>query len=234
MAPFREFRDDELAGLSDEELMDYIRRARAAGRMDAASTAARILAFSYEDMVRSFVRNRVSDMGDQVIEDIVEVAVFDAVRSAESFKGETVPQFRAFVYTIAGRRIDDYHRKGRVRHGDKDIKVKTTPLEYESDEEIRHHDEPVIDPSDALLEGILFSQALFELERDDHRMVIELRRFRGLSYREIADEVNRHFGGRVDDSMTENNANKIDSRFEERFQRLLVEAEDPPPLDDDD
>ena len=79
----------------------------------------------------------------------------------------------------------------------------------------------------------IFNQAFSELN-DAHKLVICLIRFYGLPHKKVAEQVNRHFGDQLNDPMTEQNVNQINSRFDRRLDELLVEADDPPPLDDDD
>ena len=89
------------------------------------------------------------------------------------------------------------------------------------------------DPLDAVDRASIFNQAFSELN-DAHKLVICLIRFYDLSHKEVAEQVNRHFKGQMDDPMTEQNVNQINSRFEKRLEELLQEADDPSPPDDDD
>ena len=113
-ANFRGLNDAQLAKLSDEELIAYIVRARAAGREDAAALAAQILAFKLEGEVIGWFWNQIGSKGQVVVEELAAVTIRDAIKWAEAFRGETRNEFRAAVFRIAKRRRVDYLRKKRV------------------------------------------------------------------------------------------------------------------------
>jgi RNA polymerase sigma factor (sigma-70 family) len=222
VSSFRELSEQELSGLSPEELFSYARRARAMGDDISATAALRLLAYGLEPVVRAFVLVRIGDMDSQIVEEIVETAIFDAIRSAESFAGSTLAQFRAFAFTIARRRIDDHHRRDRIRHGDKERKVQLTPLEREGAEgEVLIHERPSEDPADAIAEASVFTQVLGGMDNDVHRAVVVLERFEDPPHAEIAERVNRQFGLSDDDLMREDNVAQICSRFRKRFGEAL-------------
>ena len=168
------------------------------------------------------MRTRIQDRGGAVADEIAETAISDAITSAESFAGSTIGEFRSWVFTIARRRIADYHRKGRVE---------TEPLEVDWGEGARERELSGGNPIEAIDKGSVFNQAYSELN-DAHKLVICLIRFYGLPHRKVAEQVNRHFGAQLNDPMTEQNVNQINSRFDKRLDQLLGEAEDPPPNDD--
>jgi RNA polymerase sigma factor (sigma-70 family) len=224
-ANFRELNESELAKLSrdsEEELIAYVVEARRAGRDEAAIKAAQILAFRYQERIRGFVRVKIAGKGSGVADDVAETALSDAIVSMESFAGSTIGEFRSWVFTIARRRIADYLRKGRVE---------TEPLEVDWGEGARERELPGGNPIEAIDRGSVFNQAYSELN-DAHKLVICLVRFYGLPHKKVAEQVNRHFGAQMNDPMTEQNVNKINSRFDKRLDQLLGEAEDPPPHGD--
>jgi RNA polymerase sigma factor (sigma-70 family) len=222
---FRERNDVDLARLGDEELVAYLVEARRAGRTEAAVTAAQVLALRYEPRIRGFVANRLGSKGAAVVDDVAERTLTDAIASAAGFGGESVKEFGAWIFRIARRRIVDYHRKGRVDE---------IPLEVETKE--GETVERVIktgDPTRVIDHASVINQALGE-QNDAHREATVLVRFRGYAHKEAADEVNRQFKGKLNDPMTEQNVSQINSRFGKRLDELLDEAEEPPPVDDDD
>ncbi len=165
------------------------------------------------------------ERGSAVADEIAEKAIGDAIASVGGFAGASVGEFRAWVFTIARRRIYDYLRKGRVRE---------EPLEIDWGEgETERKEMGAGDPIDAVDRGSIFGQAFSELN-DAHKLVICLVRFYDLPHKKVAEQVNRHFGDQLNDPMTEQNVNQINSRFDKRLDRLLDDADDPRPPDDDD
>jgi RNA polymerase sigma factor (sigma-70 family) len=228
---FRERNDAELAKLardSEEKLIAYIVEARRADRLEAAVQGAQILAFRYQERIRGFVFNRLGSKGPLVVDEIAERTLADAISSMESFAGSTIGEFRGFVFRIARRRIADYLRKGRVEE---------EPLEVDwgegTEERPATEQQKQANPQAAIDEASVFNQAFAELN-EAHKLVICLIRFYALPHKKVAEQVNRHFGSQLNDPMTEQNVNQINSRFDKRLDELLDEADDPPPLDDDD
>lgn len=229
-ANFREFNDPELARLSDEELIAYIVRARAAGRPDCAARAAAILAYRQQQRVRAFVAVRLASKGSGVVEEVAEQAVFDAIRGAASFEGGTLKEFRRWVFVIARRRIADRIDKQQRKQ---DSLYEEVPLEQDWGEGPQERPLPGGDPIEAFERGSVFNQAFGELRKDSHKLVVLLGLY-GYSHREIARKVTSQLAGSEADPISENNVSKILSRFNKRLDDLLEEADDPPPPPDDD
>lgn len=222
---FRERNDAELARLDDDKLVAYVVDSRRVGQSEAAVTAAQVLAFRYERRIRAFIANKLGSKGATVIEEVAERTLTDAIGSAAAFEGKTVPEFGGWIFRIARRRIADYHRKGRVDE---------VPLEFETREgETRERVIPTGDPTEVVDYSSVINQALSELN-ETHKLVVFLVRFRGISHKTTATQINRHFGDALNDPMTEQNVNQINSRFGKRLDELLEEADDPPPPDDND
>jgi RNA polymerase sigma factor (sigma-70 family) len=222
VSSFRELSEHELSRFSPDELISYAAQARGAGANQAAIAALRLLAFALEPVVRAFVLARIGDMDPQVVEEIIETTIFDTIRSAGNFEGATLAQFRSFAFTIARRRIDDHHRRDRIRHGAEERKVQLTPLEREGPEgDVLIHEPTVPDPSEAIMEAGVFAELLKGMENDVHRAVIVIERFEDPPHAEIAERVNRQFGLSQDDLMSEDNVAQICSRFRKRFGEAL-------------
>jgi DNA-directed RNA polymerase specialized sigma24 family protein len=106
MAPFRERGEHELVQLPSEELVGYLRAARAAGRHDAVRLALAILVFGYHDRVRWRVERKVAEHEvDEVVGDVLESAV------GAIFAGDSVGEFTSWLWTITDRRIVDHYRR---------------------------------------------------------------------------------------------------------------------------
>jgi DNA-directed RNA polymerase specialized sigma24 family protein len=230
---FRELSEHELDQLSDEELVAYIVRARDSGHLDAAVTGAQLLVFRYEDAVRGFVFNRIGDLGDTVCDQVAGVALGDAAEAAAGFRGDTLGQFRGLVFKITRLRIVDHHRGRYQKDG---TIVREEPLEPDRGDDGPARELGGDDPTDERIErlhrGSVFKRVFSKLNRV-HQMVILLVKFKDLPHREVADQVNRHFEGDLNDPMTEQNVNKINSRFDQEMDKLLDE-DDPPAGNDDD
>ena len=211
-ANFRELNDAELYELSDDELVAYIVSARAAGRTRAAEVGVQILAYKHERQVTGFVFNQLGSKGAEVVEQVAARTIADAIAAAASFEGETIEEFRGFLFRIARRRRVDYLRKNRVDE---------VPLVNERDEDAREREFSEGDPLEAVDRASVFNQAFRELQRDDHKLVVLLTVFHDLPAKEVAEQVNRQFAAASDDTMSEQNVNQINSRFRKRLDELL-------------
>jgi RNA polymerase sigma factor (sigma-70 family) len=221
---FRERNDAEMARMTDDELIAHIAAARAKDQDDQAVMAVQILAYRHERAVLAFIQKELGSKGPQVVEEVAERTIADAIRSAASFEGVVIEEFRGWLFQVARRRRVDYLRKRRVEE---------VPLARGGEDgEEREFGEG--DPLDAVDRASIFNQAIAELQKDSHKLVVYLSTFHDLPARETVEQVNRHFEGGSDDPMTEQNVNKINSRFRKRLDELLDEADDPQRPDDDD
>ncbi len=205
--------------------MAYIVKARAAGRIEAAVLAVQVLAYGHERRISGFIYNQLGSKGADVVDEVAARTIADAIRSAASFEGRSIGEFRAWVFTIARRRRADYLRKKRVDE---------VPSVTDYGEGEREDEHAAGNPIDAVDDASVFNQALSELSQDAHKLVVLLGVIHDLPHKQIAVQVNRQFGEQLDDPMTENNASQILSRFKKRLDELLDEADDPPPPPDDD
>lgn len=205
MADFRELPEHELSVLDDEQLIAYLRAARAAGRHEAMKPAVAVLVYGYHPTLVNRARLKLPDAD---IEDVVSEAIASAIVSA--FDGSSVGEFRSWLHTILSRRIADYHEARKRR-------PKTAPLPGE-DEETWGHEPRVAPEGEALHARECVERALGELKNPRHRRVLDLYVFGPHS----AGETARLVG----DGMTEANVHQIASRFERRVKELLEEGSD--------
>ena len=196
--------------MSDEQVVDYLRGARQAGRPDAMKPALAILVFGYWDSLVNRARLRLPAPD---AEDVAGEAVASAIASA--FDGRSIGEFRSWLHTILSRRVADYHEARKRR-------VKTTELvtEHGGDDEVWGTEPGVPFEGDALFASDCLARAYEELEREDHRRVVDLYVYGPLSAAATAAEV----GG----GMSEANVHKISSRFQRRFGELLEGGGDNP------
>ncbi|MGH2715690.1 MAG: RNA polymerase sigma factor [Thermoleophilaceae bacterium] len=204
MSDFRELPEHQLETLSDERLVDYLRRARGAGRHDAMKPAVAALVYGYWDNLVN--RARLKLRTDADAEEVAAEAVVSAIASA--FDGSSVGEFRSWLHTILSRRIADWW-EAREQKLDKTL----LPSEHEGDEEVWGREPSAGFEGDALFARECIRSALAEIEDPRHRRVIELY----LLGPHPAAETARLVG----DGMTEANVHQIASRFQRRVKELL-------------
>lgn len=192
---FPERDEHELSRLDDDALLAYLLKARVAGRLEAATTALRVLVWGYLDIIEMRVRLKVPT---HEVDEVVGTVMESALKSA--FDGTSEGEFRSWVHTIADRRIADFHRRSRLD---------TTQLP-DGSEESGGRDIP--QPAD---EGVVDIQravdiALGELG-PEHRVVIDLYVFGDLPAGDVATQTGE----------SEANVHQIGSRFRKRLRGLL-------------
>ena len=204
MAEFEELPEHRLDNLSDEQLVDYLRRAREAGRHDAMKPAVAVLVYGYWDNLVN--RARLKLRSDADAEEVAAEAIASAIVSA--FDGKSVGEFRSWLHTILSRRIADWW-EAKEQKLDKTL----LPSEHQGDEEVWGREPSVDFEGEALFARQCVRQALEEIEAAHHRRVIELYVFGPHSAAETAEVVG--------DGMTEANVHQISSRFQRRVRELL-------------
>jgi RNA polymerase sigma factor (sigma-70 family) len=204
VAEFEELPEHQLGVLTDEQLVDYLRRAREAGRHQAMKPAVAVLVYGYWDSLVN--RARLKLRSDADAQDVAAEAIASAIVSA--FDGKSVGEFRSWLHTILSRRIADWWEA-------KEQKLAKAPLpsEHEGDEEVWGREPSVDFEGEALFARECVRHALEELEDPRHRRVIDLYVFGQHSASNAA-----HLVG---DGMTEANVHQISSRFQRRVRELL-------------
>ena len=204
MAEFEELSERQLGDLSDEQLVDYLRRAREAGRHDAMKPAVAVLVYGYWD--NQVNRARLKLRSDADAEDVAAEAIASAIVSA--FDGKSVGEFRSWLHTILSRRIADWWEA-------KEQKLDKTrlPSEHQGDEEVWGREPAVGFEGGALFAQGCIRQALEEIDDPRHRRVLDLYVFGPHPAAETAKLVG--------DGMTEANVHQIASRFQRRVKELL-------------
>jgi RNA polymerase sigma factor (sigma-70 family) len=149
---FRPFDEHDLQHLADDELIGYMRRARAAGDPSAA-TALAILVYGHWPNVERRVRLKIPA---QHVEDLAGDIVADAITSA--FDGQSVGEFVSWLNTITQREIADFYRRGpgKTRFADAEGPEPETPPET-GEVEVRDAIERVMAPL-----------------RADHRAIVDM------------------------------------------------------------
>jgi RNA polymerase sigma factor (sigma-70 family) len=207
LAKFRELREHQLNELSDEQLIDYLRAARSAGRPEAMKPAIAVLVYGYWDNLINRARLKLPEAD---AEDVAAEAAASAIASA--FDGRSVGEFRAWLHTILSRRIADYHEARKRRP-----KTTELPSEHTGDEDVWGHEPADPFEGDALFAQQCLERAYAELEDERHRRVIDLYVYGPDSAADCAASV----GG----EMSEANVHQIASRFQRRFRELLDDGD---------
>lgn len=217
MPGFRRLSEHQLDGLSDDELVDYIRRARAEGELVAMRTAIQVLAYGSYDEVHARVRMKMQSQSDADVEMVTDEVVGGAMLAA--FRGESVGEFRALVTRILKRRVADYYRSSRS-----EMFLEPLAAEHEGEEGVWGN--VPVDPEDevgAVWAADLLERTLAELS-PAHRAAVE-HRLAGHSSKEAAELVNNHLAGELERPMTADNVDQINSRFRRDLNDLILEAE---------
>jgi RNA polymerase sigma factor (sigma-70 family) len=203
LAGFQELPEHHLSSLSDDHLIDYMRRAREAGRRDAMKAAISVLVYGYWDSLTGRARLKLPSAD---AEDVAGETVASAIAAA--FDGKSVGEFRSWLHTILGRRIADY-LEARKR------KPQTTQLpgEHEGEEDAWGTEPSVEFQGDALFAKDCLRQAYEEIENPRHRQVIDLYIYGPHPAAQTAVLMGNE--------MTEANVHQIASRFQKRFKELL-------------
>ena len=203
LTEFRELTELELGRLNDEQLVDYLRAAREAGRPEAMRPAIAVLVLGYWDMLIGRARLKLPDAD---VEDVAAEAMMSALASA--FDGRSVGEFRSWLHTILSRRIAD-HFEARKR------RPATTELasEHAGEDDVWGSEPAEPFEGEALFAQQCLRQAYDELIEHRHRQVIDLYVLGPHSAGEAASLVGS--------DMTEANVHQISSRFQKRFRELL-------------
>jgi RNA polymerase sigma factor (sigma-70 family) len=206
LAEFRELPDHRLQTLSDEDLIAYLRAARAAGRHDAMKPAIGVLAFGYWDTLVN--RGRLK-LPESEVEQVAGEALESAIASA--FDGRSIGEFRSWLHTILSRRIADYwHKRERT------VKTEKLVSEHQGAEEVWGDEPSVGFEGEALHAQECVRNALDELPKA-HREVVRLYVFGPDSAAAVVE--------RVGNGMTEANVHQISSRYQRRVKELLGEGD---------
>jgi DNA-directed RNA polymerase specialized sigma24 family protein len=201
---FQELPEHRLATFSDEQLVGYLREARAARRHEAMKPAVAVLVFGYWDILVGRARLKLRTEADA--EEVAAEAAASAIASA--FDGSSVGEFRSWLHTILSRRIADWWELREQK-----LDKSPLPSEHLGDEEVWGAEPSVEFEGGALFAQQCLRRAYDELEDDRHRRVIDLYVF---GPHPAADAA-----AAVGSGMTEANVHQIASRFQRRVKELL-------------
>lgn len=214
--PFKPLSHHELDRLSSDEIATYITAAVAAGRREAAQPGLDVLCMRHTDDVRRRLRGRVPEND---LDDVTSEVMLSAVTTL--LKGRRPDSFGAVLTTIINfRRADLFRYRGRRPEQE------PLPEEHREAEDIFGPDAAVADATGAVdVQSVI--DACLEGLSEAHRLVVELAIFEDLPSREVAEQVDEELGDRLETPMSEDNVNKIKSRFRDCVRKLLEDGDQP-------
>jgi RNA polymerase sigma factor (sigma-70 family) len=198
---FQSLADHDLHRLSDEQLIDYLRAARAAGDAVAGRRALAFLIYGYE---RDVQRRLALKVPAHVVSDVAHDALVRAIAAA--FDGRSQGEFSNWLHTIVDRTAADYHRRAARRP-----KESRLPIEHRDEDGVGGPEASTEDESAAVELRILVDQVIAEFN-PTHQRVIELHVFSALPASQVCDRI---------DGMSKDNVAQIASRFRARLRDRL-------------
>jgi RNA polymerase sigma factor (sigma-70 family) len=203
---FRSKNESELRNLDDDELVDYMVKARDRGHDAEVRLAAWILVGGRYRQILALVRQKVRDYHDA--EDITQTVIEQAVKAR--FDGIHTGQFFSMVVTIRKRRVADYLEK----------KARQPALESpEPDGSDPYSGLSTGDDFEAGVDLTLLCEDLLDECSERDRMVIQLR-IQGHAAKEVAEAVSAS-GVDGSDGLTSLNCDTIYSRFRKKLRLTL-------------
>jgi RNA polymerase sigma factor (sigma-70 family) len=201
LVSFQPIPDHELQQLADEQLIAYIRDARDSGELAHGRRGLMFLVYGYERDVKRRLSIKVPK---HVVDDLAHDALVRAIAAA--FDGSSVGEFRSWLHTIVDRTAVDFFRRAERRP-----KETMLPSEHAGEEDIWGA-EPAVDGEAGAVELRIVVEELLETFNEEHRLVIDMHIFGGLTAAEVC--------GRID-GMSEDNVAQIASRFRAKLRARL-------------
>jgi RNA polymerase sigma-70 factor, ECF subfamily len=198
---FRARPDHELDRLHDDELIAYLRDAARAGDAAAARRALAILIYGYANDVE---RRMALRLPRWAAEDAAHEALVRAVASA--FDGTSEGEFRSWLGTIVDRTAVDWFRRRERRPIEAPL-----PSEHLGQEEVWGEEPATASEAGAVEMQDVVDDVMAQLS-PDHRAVIEMHVFEGLTASEVSERA---------DGMTPDNVAQVASRFRKRLRDAL-------------
>jgi DNA-directed RNA polymerase specialized sigma24 family protein len=216
LSGFEPLDDGRLDQKSDEELVAYVAAAFAAGHFETGRRAAGMLTWRLLPLVEARVAAKVPT---RHCEDVVGNVLESFVKSA--FDGKVIRSARAFIATIAQRRIADFHR---AREGDPD----QLPLggEHVGEDDAYGAEESVEDETEAVALRDAIERVLAR-RKELHQQVIRLYGPEQMGGEDLrAKEVVARMQDDHGETVSEANVQKIWQRFKEDLEKELSAGED--------
>ena len=205
--------------MADEELLEWIAEARAAGDYEHARDSCGMLAFRYENRIQAKIQMRTPP---DHVEDVFMEVMVSVTRSA--FDGKFVGQFGSWINTITQRRIADFHRKR-----ERQPKETLFEEEHESEDGVWVHDGAEDERLNLLPYLEIAERIRTGRAKEMHQLVIKLYGPVELGYGELdASSTCEHVKLQLGEEITEDNVAQIWRRFRVDFKAELEKADSDP------
>jgi RNA polymerase sigma factor (sigma-70 family) len=198
---FQPLSDKDLQHLPDEQLIAYIRDARDAGQPAHGRRGLMIMVVGYERDVKRRLSIKVPA---HLVDDLAHDAMVRAIAAA--FDGTSIGEFRNWLHTIVDRTAIDYYRRAKRRP-----KETTLPSEHLGEDDVWGA-EPAVESESGAVELRIIVEEVLATFNKNHRLVIELHVFGGLTAAEVCDRIK---------GMSEDNVAQIASRFRAKLRARL-------------
>jgi RNA polymerase sigma factor (sigma-70 family) len=197
---FREKKDWELNGLSDEDLIAYVIAARRAGNGRAAKLGLGIFAYRKWDLLVWRAKKELPDGAD--VEDLVGKVIEGVFKAA--FRGEHFGEAVSLLNRVFRNKIADFYRR-------EEPYIDQLPEDSEDADHWRP-DAATVGDRTGEYEVQEIARARYDALAPRHRMVVDLFVLDSYDANETAEQVNLAFPG-LDRPMSDQNVHQIGSRF---------------------
>jgi RNA polymerase sigma factor (sigma-70 family) len=204
--PFRPLSHEQLNSLTDEDLIAYVRMARAAGAPGEARAAIQILVYGYRNDIARKVRLK---MKQHAVDEVADRALVRAVKA--TFDGESVGQFKSWLWTIVSREIADWYEEQKRRPDETLL-----PEEHAGDDETWGVSGSFEMDLDAGIDTRRCIDRAMDGLNEQHRRIVELYWLEDANARDTADQTGE----------TEDNVYQVANRFKRALRKCLDDDRD--------
>jgi RNA polymerase sigma factor (sigma-70 family) len=204
--PFRPLSHEQLNTLSDEDLIAYVRSARAARAPAEARAAVQTLVYGYRNDI---VRKVRLTMKEHAVDEVADQALIRAVKS--TFDGESVGQFKSWLWTIVDREIVDWYRRQERRPTETAL-----PEEHEGRDDIWGASLTIEPDWDTGIDTRRCVDRAIAGLNDQHRRVVKLYWLEDVNAKDTAAQTGE----------TEANVYQVANRFKRSLRQCLDEDRD--------
>lgn len=206
MNPFRPLSHEQLNNLSDEDLIAYVRSARTAGRATDARAAIQILVYGHRRDIDAKVRLK---MKAHAVDEVADNALVRAVKS--TFDGESVGQFKSWLWTIVSREIADWYELQKRRPDETLL-----PEEHEGEDDVWGSSLTVDLDLDSGIDTRRCIDRAMAGFNDQHQRIVQLYWLEDANAKDTASQTGE----------TEDNVYQVANRFKRALRKCLEDDSD--------